>query len=91
MLLESTTLQAALTLMWTATALPLMVLANKRAIRPLWMIGAALLAVVVGKLFLVDLAALSGLSRVVAFLGVGGLLLVIGYLAPLPPAARVGE
>ncbi len=90
-LLQSTTLQAALTLMWTATALPLMVLANQRAIRPLWMIGAALLAVVVAKLFLVDLAALSGLSRVVAFLGVGGLLLVIGYLAPLPPAARVGE
>jgi uncharacterized membrane protein len=87
-LLQSTTLQAALTLMWTATALPLMVLANKRAIRPLWMIGAALLAVVVVKLFLVDLAALSGLSRVVAFLGVGALLLVIGYLAPLPPAAR---
>ena len=70
-LLRSTTLQATLTLMWTATALPLMVVANKRAIRPLWMVGAALLAVVVGKLFLVDLAALSGLSRVVAFLGVG--------------------
>jgi uncharacterized membrane protein len=34
----------------------------------------------------IDLAALSGLSRVVAFLGVGALLLVIGYIAPLPPA-----
>ena len=90
-LLRSTTLQATLTLMWTATALPLMVTANKRAIRPLWMVGATLLAVVVGKLFLLDLAALSGLSRVVAFLGVGVLLLVIGYLAPLPPAARRGD
>jgi uncharacterized membrane protein len=90
-LLRSTTLQATLTLMWTATALPLMVVANKRAIRPLWMVGAALLAVVVGKLFLIDLAALAGLSRVVAFLGVGVLLLVIGYLAPLPPAARRGS
>lgn len=87
-LLRSTVLQAALTLMWTATALPLMVIANKRALRPLWMAGALLLAIVVGKLFLLDLAALSGLSRVVAFLGVGVLLLVIGYLAPLPPAAR---
>jgi uncharacterized membrane protein len=28
---------------------------------------------------------LSGLPRVVAFLGVGALLLLIGYLAPLPP------
>lgn len=87
-LLRSTVLQATLTLMWTATALPLMVIANKRAIRPLWMAGAVLLAIVVGKLFLLDLAALSGLSRVVAFLGVGVLLLVIGYMAPLPPAAR---
>ena len=41
----------------------------------------------------VDLAALSGLTRVVAFLGVGALLLLIGYMAPLPPAvgARAGE
>jgi uncharacterized membrane protein len=86
-LLASKSLQAALTLTWTATALPLMLLAGKRAIRPLWMVGAGLLAIVVVKLFLVDLGALSGLSRVVAFLGVGVLLLVIGYLAPLPPSA----
>ena len=87
-LLASKPLQAALTLTWTATALPLMLLAGKRAIRPLWMVGAGLLAIVVVKLFLVDLGALSGLSRVVAFLGVGVLLLVIGYLAPLPPSAE---
>jgi uncharacterized membrane protein len=85
-LLASKTLQAALTLTWTATALPLMLVATKRAIRPLWMIGAALLAIVVVKLFVVDLSSLSGLPRVVAFLGVGALLLLIGYLAPLPPA-----
>jgi len=85
-LVASKTLQAALTLTWTATALPLMVVANRRAIRPLWMVGAALLAIVVGKLFLLDLSSLSGLPRIVAFIGVGVLLLVIGYLAPLPPA-----
>jgi uncharacterized membrane protein len=85
-LLASKTLQAALTLTWTATALPLMLVATRRAIRPLWMTGAALLAVVVVKLFVADLSSLSGLPRVVAFLGVGALLLLIGYLAPLPPA-----
>jgi uncharacterized membrane protein len=85
-LLASKPLQAALTLTSTVTALPLMVIAGKRALRPLWMVGAALLAFVVGKLFLIDLASLSGLPRVVAFLGVGVLLLVIGYVAPLPPA-----
>ena len=54
--------------------------------RRLWMTGAALLAVVVVKLFALDLGSLAGLPRVVAFLGVGVLLLLIGYLAPLPPA-----
>ena len=52
----------------------------------LWTLGAVLLAVVVVKLFAIDLAALRGLTRVVAFMGVGLLLLVIGYVAPLPPA-----
>lgn len=85
-LLASKPLQAALTLTWTGTALPLMLFATRRSIRPLWMVGAGLLAVVVVKLFAVDLSALSGLPRVVAFLGVGVLLLLIGYLAPLPPA-----
>ncbi len=86
-LLASKPLQAALTLTWTATALGVMYGATKRRLRPLWMLGAALLAAVVGKLFLVDLGALSGLPRVVAFLGVGILLLVIGFLSPLPPAS----
>jgi len=87
-LLASKPLQAALTLTWTLTALTAMVVATKRRLRPLWMLGAALLAAVVAKLFLVDLSALSGLPRVVAFLGVGILLLVIGFLSPLPPAAQ---
>ena len=87
-LLASKPLQAALTLAWTATALASMFVATKRGMRPLWMLGAGLLALVVGKLFLVDLGALSGLPRVAAFVGVGILLLVIGYLSPLPPTPR---
>jgi uncharacterized membrane protein len=90
-LLASKPLQATLTLTWTATALPLMLVATRRAIRPLWMVGAGLLGVVVVKLFVLDLSALSGLPRVVAFLGVGILLLLIGYLAPLPPAAAAKD
>ena len=87
-LLASKPLQAALTLTWTLTALAVMIVATTRRIRPLWMLGAALLAAVIGKLFLVDLNALSGLPRVVAFIGAGLVLLVIGYLSPLPPAAN---
>jgi len=85
-LLASRPLQAALTLTWTVAALAAMVVATRRQLRIVWLTGAGLLAGVVVKLFAIDLAALSGLSRVVAFLGVGALLLVIGYIAPLPPA-----
>ena len=90
-LLASKPLQAALTLAWTVTALVVMYAATKRRIRPLWMLGAALLAAVIGKLFLVDLGALSGLPRVIAFVGAGLILLVIGYLSPLPPSASTSE
>ena len=86
-LLASKPLQAALTLTWTLTALAAMTVATRRHLRILWMLGAALLAAVVAKLFLLDLGALSGLPRVVAFLGAGVLLLVIGFVSPLPPAA----
>lgn len=85
-LMASKPLHAALTLTWTATALALMLWATRRAVRPAWMVGAVLLAFAVVKLFAIDLAALSGLTRVVAFMGVGALLLVIGYVAPLPPS-----
>ncbi|HSS71227.1 MAG TPA: DUF2339 domain-containing protein [Casimicrobiaceae bacterium] len=90
-ILASKPLQAALTLTWTATALAAMVLATRRGLRPLWLTGAVLLAAVVVKLFAIDLAALSGLTRVVAFLGVGAMLLVIGYVTPLPPSVAVGS
>jgi uncharacterized membrane protein len=84
-LIASRPLQAALTLTWTVAALAAMVVATQRRLRVLWLTGAGLLAAVVVKLFAIDLATLSGLSRVVAFLGVGALLLVVGYVAPLPP------
>ncbi|HVE49114.1 MAG TPA: DUF2339 domain-containing protein [Casimicrobiaceae bacterium] len=86
-LLASKPLQAALTLTWTVTALAVMLWATRKSIRVAWMVGAALLAAVVVKLFALDLANLSGLTRVVAFMGAGALLLVIGYVAPLPPAS----
>jgi uncharacterized membrane protein len=67
-----------------------MVVATRGQLRILWLAGAGLLAAAVVKLFALDLAALSGLTRVVAFLGVGALLLVIGYVAPLPPVTKDG-
>jgi uncharacterized membrane protein len=64
-----------------------MVLAKRRCVREPWLAGALLLAAVVLKLFLVDLSGISTLARIISFLGVGALMMLIGYLAPLPPRA----
>jgi len=90
-LLESVLVQATLSLLWTSTALALMLIARRRLQRTLWGIGAGLLAVVVFKLFVVDLANTGTVARIVSFIGVGALLLVIGYAAPVPPAAPAPE
>mgnify|MGYP003150910399 CR=1 FL=1 len=56
-----------------------MVVATRRAWRPLWLIGSTLMAAVVLKLSTVDMSGTGTVSRIVAFLGVGILLLVVGY------------
>ena len=82
---NSIVVQSALSIVWTLTALVVMVVATRGLRRGLWLAGAALLAVVVGKLFLLDLANSGTVERIVSFLGVGVLLMIIGYLAPVPP------
>jgi len=84
----STTAQAALSLLWGFLALILMVWAVRRAQRVLWFIGITLLAATVGKLIFVELARIGGIARIISFIGVGVLLLLIGYLAPLPPKKK---
>jgi len=63
----------------------MMVAGTRRLERQPWFAGAALLALVVGKLFLLDLANSGTIARIVSFLGVGALLMIIGYVAPVPP------
>ena len=83
-LFHSQFVQTMLSLVWTASALVLMWFAAKRLQRMPWIAGAALLALVVLKLFLVDLSNVGGIERIVSFLGVGALMLAIAYLAPFP-------
>ena len=87
-LLSDTSVHTALSIFWTLLALGAMLWANRSLQRLVWFCGAALMAVVLAKLFLVDLARIGTVPRIVSFLGVGGLMLVIGYYSPLPPAAR---
>jgi len=81
---RSLAVQTGITLLWSVTALVLMWLSARRALRLPWMVGAALLAAVVAKLLLVDLSGTGTVTRIVSFIGVGVLMLVIGYVAPLP-------
>jgi uncharacterized membrane protein len=62
-----------------------MVLATRIRRRAIWMTGAVLMVVVALKLFVIDLSHVSGIERIVSFIGVGLLMLVVGYLAPVPP------
>ena len=84
-LLGSMRVQAGLSIVWTLIALGLMIGGHLRHRREVWLVGAGLIALVVAKLFFVELSNRGGLARIVSFIGVGVLLLVVGYFAPLPP------
>ena len=90
---NSMLVQSSLSIVWGVIAIGLMLFANRGGVRWIWLTGAALVAVVVGKLFLVELAAHGSVERIVSFIAVGLLLLLVGYFAPLPPkhGAETGE
>ncbi len=83
---QSFMLQASLSVFWSLLGLAAMSFATRTGRRKLWLSGAGLMAVVVLKLFLIDLSGHGGLARIVSFLSVGALLLLAGYLSPLPPS-----
>ena len=88
-LAQSTTVQSALSIVWGVAGLGAMIVGARVARRSVWLTGAGLMAIVVVKLFVVDLGNTATLARVVSFLGVGLLLLVVGYFAPVPPRGAV--
>jgi uncharacterized membrane protein len=84
-LMSSRLAQASLSIFWAVLALAAMVYATRTARRPVWIVGAVLMGVVVAKLFLIDLSNVGGIERIVSFIAVGVLMLVIGYFSPVPP------
>ena len=78
-------------ILWTLLAMGLMLLGQRRLQRLPWLAGAALLVVVVAKLVFVDMSSIEGFARIVAFIGVGVLMLLIGYFVPLPPRSKEAE
>ena len=90
-LLASFGLQASLSVVWAVTAIVLMVGGNRSGSRSRWLTGATLMAVVVVKLFLVELGNSGGIARIVSFIAVGLLLLLVGWFAPVPPKENILE
>jgi uncharacterized membrane protein len=90
-LAKSTMVQASLSIFWGVLALAAMVIGARRGQRMVWFTGAVLLAVVLAKMFLVDLSRTATVARIVSFIGVGVLMLVIGRFSPVPPTRRIGE
>ena len=83
---RSNEMQMTFSIAWTSVGLAGMLWSSRLRMRPLWMGCAALLGLVVVKLFTVDLSQLSTVARIFTFLVVGVLLLVLGYLSPVPPS-----
>ncbi len=89
-LLSSVLVQAALSIYWGLLAFVGMVWGARGGRREVWLASAGLMGIVVVKLFLVDLGNTGTLARIVSFIGIGALLLAVGYFAPAPPRQRDG-
>ena len=84
-MLASSIAQTSLTMLWVVIGMLVVIVASRREMRNFWLVGGALLVIVVAKLFLEDLANTGSLERIISFLGVGAVLILIGYFSPLPP------
>lgn len=77
--------QAGISIIWSILAMSVMFLSKYIKNRLLWVSGMTLLIFVVLKLFFVELSNSGTLERIISFLVVGALMLLIGYVAPIPP------
>jgi len=90
-LFNSAVVQTTLSIAWTVIGLVVMMFASNKSLRQFWFIGAALTAIVVAKLFLLDLSGQETIERIISFIVVGALLLVVGYFSPVPPSSKAKE
>ncbi|QTA82072.1 Uncharacterized membrane protein, DUF2339 [Desulfonema limicola] len=85
---NSALFQTSITILWTLTAFGIMTAGTRKKSRKLWFTGAGLLGAVVLKLFFIDLDGSGTIARIISFLGVGCIMLIIGYVSPLPSINR---
>lgn len=85
---HTASLQMALTLLWGLLGATAWVIGSRRVRRPVWLAGAALLGLVLVKLVMIDRRYMGDMAGIVSVIAFGVMLVVVGYLAPSPPAQK---
>lgn len=84
-ILDSGYTQTCLTLVWSLLGVGSMLIGSRRGNRPLWVGGMVLMILICAKLALIDRLYMGNTTGIVSCLGVGILLVGVGYFAPSPP------
>jgi uncharacterized membrane protein len=75
-------------LLWASIGAALTIWARRVGSRVQWSAGAAFLVAAAIKLLLLDFGSLGQLANILAVIAAGGVFLLVGWLAPMPPAAN---
>ena len=78
---------AVTSLLWATAGSALTIWSRKVKSRALWISGAVLLVASAVKLVLFDFGSLGQLANILAVIAAGAMFLLVGWLAPMPPAA----
>jgi uncharacterized membrane protein len=73
-------------LLWACIGASLTIAARRVGSRAQWSAGAAFLVGAAVKLVLLDFGSLGELANILAVIAAGGVFLLVGWLAPMPPA-----
>lgn len=77
--------QTSISITWTIVSLITTYIAARYHWRWLWFAGFALIMLIVIKLFFIDLSHIGTIERMITFVTVGVLLMINGYISPMPP------
>ncbi len=77
-------------LLWASIGASLTIIARRVGSRAQWSAGAAFLVGAAVKLLLLDFGSLGQLANILAVIAAGGVFLLVGWLAPMPPAQQEG-
>ena len=77
--------QTSLTIFWAALGVAGMLLGTRRSNRSIYILGGTLMLVVIIKLWVIDFQNNETVFGIASFLGVGLMLLSVGYYSPMPP------